>query len=93
MATPAVVHVHGGYVNKLHNWIQESEHGLVTDITWPESSTGKDSDIEWTVICVVKGERQGTGTARTKKLAKDIAAKEALINLRGPEPEAVAQAA
>jgi len=92
MATPET-HVHGGYVNLLHNWIQESEHGLVTDITWGETSTGTDSDIRWTLVCRVKGEPKGTGTAQRKKLAKDIAAKEALINLRGAEPEADAQAA
>jgi len=77
-------HVHGGYVNLLHNWIQETKRALVTDITWDESSTGLNTDIQWTLVLKVHGEPQGTGTASTKKLAKDIAAKQALIKLGGP---------
>jgi len=81
-------HVHGEYVNKLHNWIQEAKKDIVTSISWEETASGTEHDPQWTVVCKVDGEVRGTGMASKKKLAKDIAAKKAMIALGALQEDA-----
>lgn len=69
------------YVIKLNNYLQKNgKHAL---LSWADSSSGPANALEWSVSCKYDGRIYGTGVARSKGEAKEIAARQALQALGG----------
>ncbi|KAF9513899.1 hypothetical protein BS47DRAFT_1343719 [Hydnum rufescens UP504] len=69
----------GGYTRQLHNLIQGSR-GL-HKMNWEERVSGADHNQQWIVTVYIDDAPLGTASGSRKNVAKDRAAREALIAL------------
>ncbi|KAG8750202.1 hypothetical protein FRC12_013020 [Ceratobasidium sp. 428] len=68
-----------GNILRLHNGLQFQ--GRAPRLEWQESSEGPLHDCIWTSILRVDGQVMGTGQGAKKRVARDMAAGQALTHL------------
>ncbi|XP_063007922.1 interferon-induced, double-stranded RNA-activated protein kinase isoform X2 [Melospiza melodia melodia] len=62
------------YMGKVNSYGQKKKYTVVYD---PVAKTGPPHDPEFTVVVIIKGEKYGSGTGKSIKAAKEVAAKKA----------------
>ncbi|KAI0715084.1 hypothetical protein C8Q76DRAFT_729540 [Earliella scabrosa] len=76
---PSIFTMGTRYNNDLNNYLQRQ--GQLAALHWGEEQVGPPGQRAWQMTCFINGEQKGVGIAAQKGAAKDLAAREALVNL------------
>jgi len=66
----------------LHNYLQEIYKNQ-TALTWTQRQLGPQDRSDWEAVALINHEQYGKGIAHRLDEAKELAARQALVNLRG----------
>jgi len=66
----------------LNNYLQKTYKNQTT-LTWTQRHIGPEHTSDWEAVALINHEPYGTGTAHLLDEAKELAAHQALVNLRG----------
>jgi len=72
------------YVDLLEKMVVTRKGKTGGTVAYKDNQEGRDHDPQWIVRCIVNGQEKGAGKGEKKKLAKEIAARQACqaLNLR-----------